>query len=227
MQIYTNFESNSQPFGQAQCRLPGCFRCKFTQILKAIHNLQKSQTTCVRLFSMQIYTNFESNSQLSLQSVQDWLGCFRCKFTQILKAIHNELRLLSQNKKVVFDANLHKFWKQFTTHCKDTTKFSLLFSMQIYTNFESNSQLFACNSDGFLSCFRCKFTQILKAIHNKNYYHLMDLQVVFDANLHKFWKQFTTSWSICGRGKMLFPMQIYTNFESNSQHFLFWYWEII
>mgnify|MGYP006916027806 CR=1 FL=1 len=41
------------------------------------------------LFPMQIYTNFESNSQQNHLTLAIFQRCFRCKFTQILKAIHN------------------------------------------------------------------------------------------------------------------------------------------
>ena len=63
---------------------------------------------------MQIYTNFESNSQ-PIQSMDGF-------------------------ERVVSDANIHKFWKQFTTIPTNYYKFVMLFLMQIYTNFESNSQ---------------------------------------------------------------------------------------
>ena len=58
---------------------------------------------------MQIYTNFESNSQLIVTLILIDIGCFRCKFTQILKAIHNLSMMNLSLKIVVFDANLHKF----------------------------------------------------------------------------------------------------------------------
>ena len=58
--------------------------------------------------------------------------------------------------------------------------------MQIYTNFESNSQLLIPRSLPTTCCFRCKFTQILKAIHNRSGSHELAKLVVFDANLHKF-----------------------------------------
>ena len=89
MQIYTNFESNSQLKHYTQGKGVGCFRCKFTQILKAIHNPLCEMCMKYGLFPMQIYTNFESNSQPYCN-----------------KDLHNV---------VVSDANLHKFWKQFTT----------------------------------------------------------------------------------------------------------------
>ena len=89
---------------------------------------------------MQIYTNFESNSQPHLS--------------------------FSIASAIVSDANLHKFWKQFTTGTVTFKPGTQLFPMQIYTNFESNSQ--------HLEFWRG------------------DNIIVSDANLHKFWKQFTT-----------------------------------
>ena len=119
---------------------------------------------------MQIYTNFESNSQQLVQLKQILSGCFRCKFTQILKAIHNKKILYKQFHDVVSDANLHKFWKQFTTS-PDSCRYGWrLFPMQIYTNFESNSQ------------------PGMPAVNPP--------KVVSDANLHKFWKQFTTLFAL-------------------------------
>ena len=58
---------------------------------------------------MQIYTNFESNSQHHFISTIFFFRCFRCKFTQILKAIHNKLLLKVKLTKVVFDENLNKY----------------------------------------------------------------------------------------------------------------------
>ena len=138
-----------------------------------LHKFWKQFTTlsvrwwgCRRLFPMQIYTNFESNSQLNNRHIVLPLCCFRCKFTQILKAIHNIWAFVRLWSKVVSDANLHKFWKQFTTENYRRIMLSELFPMQIYTNFESNSQPLTGNKRWLTSCFRCKFTQILKAIHN-------------------------------------------------------------
>ena len=243
MQIYTNFESNSQQNRRCCVHVPDCFRCKFTQILKAIHNYKLSNPTrkCIvsdanlhkfwkqfttraelwrlrpGLFPMQIYTNFESNSQQFLALSLFWLHCFRCKFTQILKAIHNFLYVLSHCVFIVSDANLHKFWKQFTTFGECKLNCVRLFPMQIYTNFESNSQQSHPSSSRASYCFRCKFTQILKAIHNLSWTSRWCARIVSDANLHKFWKQFTTCLSRWNQSPELFPMQIYTNFESNSQ----------
>jgi len=160
MQIYTNFESNSQPNTLSFCTMTCCFRCKYTQILKAIHNKQLVPIILVMLFPMQIYTNFESNSQLYCYVNFQYLCCFRCKYTQILKAIHN-----------------------FTVTSISNT---LLFPMQIYTNFESNSQHISFIIYYFFCCFRCKYTQILKAIHNLTVTSISNTFVVSDANIHKF-----------------------------------------
>ena len=171
----------------------------------------------VGLFPMQIYTNFESNSQQRIYNPFFEHYCFRCKFTQILKAIHNTVGNMNSPIWIVSDANLHKFWKQFTTESPLLRACPWLFPMQIYTNFESNSQLQTIESDKKMHCFRCKFTQILKAIHNASWVMTTTTRIVSDANLHKFWKQFTTIFSFEPFLTSLFPMQIYTNFESNSQ----------
>ena len=137
------------------------------------------------------FFNSENNYNLLWFNNLHRMCCFRCKFTQILKAIHNHGDRLTIMTLVVFDANLHKFWKQFTTILRVICRQGLLFSMQIYTNFESNSQPGLKAEKNVVGCFRCKFTQILKAIHN------------WSCNFLWF--------------PLLFSMQIYTNFESNSQ----------
>ncbi len=86
-----------------------CFRCKFTQILKAIHNVACAMNSSLVLFPMQIYTNFESNSQRACYGNDIQADCFRCKFTQILKAIHNIMDENGNYYGIVSDANLHKF----------------------------------------------------------------------------------------------------------------------
>ena len=274
MQIYTNFESNSQLASRWNVPQTHCFRCKFTQILKAIHNpdyhierhepivsdanlhkFWKQFTTgmrfrsvCSRLFPMQIYTNFESNSQLLTHNRHCPSHCFRCKFTQILKAIHNNGWICNCVSRIVSDANLHKFWKQFTTvvlpvsvreycfRCKFTQILKAIHNRmpsnmtalaivsdanlhKFWKQFTTYLRIFSCAS----YCFRCKFTQILKAIHNCPAHIAIVVFIVSDANLHKFWKQFTTQAGSPSGVKRLFPMQIYTNFESNSQPFAIFY----
>ena len=166
MQIYTNFESNSQLQKSKLFFDYYCFRCKFTQILKAIHNARRTVHRGTQIVSDANLHKFWKQFTTGLHLYRRRRDCFRCKFTQILKAIHNRVHVFEKPRTIVSDANLHKFWKQFTT-----LRFRSLQSPD---------------------CFRCKFTQILKAIHNIGANaHLLNT-IVSDANLHKFWKQFTT-----------------------------------
>ena len=166
MQIYTNFESNSQLKWSLRLNLLCCFRCKFTQILKAIHNRQDIQSSEHRVVSDANLHKFWKQFTTANFVHKFFFGCFRCKFTQILKAIHNAQFCWLCGQIVVSDANLHKFWKQFTTLFARLDSYIKLFPMQIYTNFESNSQHLLIILSVYVRCFRCKFTQILKAIHN-------------------------------------------------------------
>ena len=192
MQIYTNFESNSQHSLEAVIHLLIVSDANLHKFWKQFTTFKIVFHFSLQLFPMQIYTNFESNSQQRPPESNSVAYCFRCKFTQILKAIHNPSTPPEPSSKIVSDANLHKFWKQFTTSARGTWTRGTLFPMQIYTNFESNSQLARHLSRKYENCFRCKFTQILKAIHNTNSDSHSDVPIVSDANLHKFWKQFTT-----------------------------------
>ena len=96
----------------------------------------------------------------------------------------------------------------------------MLFQLQIYTNFESNSQHIPTSMIAFCSCFSCKYIQISKAIHNYLRFRLCFSSVVSAANIYKFRKQFTTDISAIYYILQLFQLQIYTNFESNSQRIL-------
>ena len=117
------------------------------------------------LFSMQRYNFFESDSQPSISLPYTGGGCLACKDTIFLKAIHN--------------VN----W----TGCPN----SVLFSMQRYNFFESDSQLWGLFVGFLLRCLACKDTIFLKAIHNAK-----------DDE---------------PEGKLLFSMQRYNFFESDSQ----------
>ena len=140
LQIYTNFESNSQPIVnqfEIECVVSAANIYKFR---KQFTTKQCAEVFVGRLFQLQIYTNFESNSQPVFESN------FTCS--------------------VVSAANIYKFRKQFTTS-RDTMKaIYKLFQLQIYTNFESNSQLVRLLCDVCRGCFSCKYIQISKAIHN-------------------------------------------------------------
>ena len=68
------------------------------------------------------------------------LSCFDCKSTKNLRAIHN------------------------VPCCRCVNL--LLFRLQKYKKFESNSQLPDMDVKSMLSCFDCKSTKNLRAIHN-------------------------------------------------------------
>ena len=63
LQIYTLFESNSQPVISILGSVGNCFSCKYTHYSKAIHNQMWQPVPPMWLFQLQIYTLFESNSQ--------------------------------------------------------------------------------------------------------------------------------------------------------------------
>ena len=142
LQIYTNFESNSQQAPLLEKWCVGCFSCKYIQISKAIHNRSCISLSCCRLFQLQIYTNFESNSQHLSLYLRLQPSCFSCKYIQISKAIHNTTSNARTYPLVVSAANIYKFRKQFTTDDDIVTDSS--------------------------RCFSCKYIQISKAIHNQD-----------------------------------------------------------
>ena len=193
-----------------------CFDCKSTKNLRAIHNLQRKTTNKRRLFRLQKYKKFESNSQRASTYCQGLSSCFDCKSTKNLRAIHNCVSL--------------------------TRSIMMLFRLQKYKKFESNSQLLplslleSCvvstakvqkiweqfttqNIRAIVAacCFDCKSTKNLRAIHNFHCfiflsYSLFRLQkykkfesnsqqgsirwwrwlVVSTAKVQKIWEQFTT-----------------------------------
>ena len=89
LQKYKKFESNSQQGGRVCLSGFSCFDCKSTKNLRAIHNLPIANNYIRRLFRLQKYKKFESNSQQLLLFVSLLLGCFDCKSTKNLRAIHN------------------------------------------------------------------------------------------------------------------------------------------
>ena len=117
------------------------------------------------LFRLQKYKKFESNSQLIVKSISS-----HC---------------------VVSTAKVQKIWEQFTTHHLLVNLITLLFRLQKYKKFESNSQLFQASTCSVFRCFDCKSTKNLRAIHNLK-------------------KQPKTL-------EELFRLQKYKKFESNSQ----------
>ena len=114
LQKYKKFESNSQLKPQCHVLRTSCFGCKSTKNLRAIHNTQTIGRSFRRLFRLQKYKKFESNSQHSLKLRERKISCFGCKSTKNLRAIHNT-------------------WNNLMCVCA-------LFRLQKYKKFESNSQ---------------------------------------------------------------------------------------
>ena len=71
-----------------------CFDCKSTKNLRAIHNLDEAQAISNMLFRLQKYKKFESNSQPEKMTIELDKGCFDCKSTKNLRAIHNSKPLV-------------------------------------------------------------------------------------------------------------------------------------
>ena len=143
------------------------------------------------LFRLQKYKKFESNSQPSPRNNTRHDRCFDCKSTKNLRAIHNLWHVLLAYNYVVSTAKVQKIWEQFTT-----TPFG--------------ARVMKC-------CFDCKSTKNLRAIHNYvgNFSNLTD--VVSTAKVQKIWEQFTTRKDTMKQFGLLFRLQKYKKFESNSQ----------
>ena len=144
-----------------------CFDCKSTKNLRAIHNNQASHqlskivvstakvqkiweqfTTIVilmlampKLFRLQKYKKFESNSQHCTSRGLTHACCFDCKSTKNLRAIHNKRTQDKISYWVVSTAKVQKIWEQFTTSPTWMWSLCSLFRLQKYKKFESNSQL--------------------------------------------------------------------------------------
>ena len=169
-------------------------------------------------------------------------SCFDCKSTKNLRAIHNNSTISVPRRAVVSTAKVQKIWEQFTTNyvsncfkrrcfdCKSTKNLRAihnnraqfidsneLFRLQKYKKFESNSQPNRVTPSVFSSCFDCKSTKNLRAIHNESNINPTGGQVVSTAKVQKIWEQFTT-WTRRNVSSIaLFRLQKYKKFESNSQ----------
>ena len=168
-----------------------CFDCKSTKNLRAIHNTTTPIISYCKLFRLQKYKKFESNSQHHHYNPCESECCFDCKSTKNLRAIHNSFSCLWPWLLVVSTAKVQKIWEQFTTVRKHLYYMSMLFRLQKYKKFESNSQhyIMATKLDYVVStakvqkiweqfttieqpiqqpigCFDCKSTKNLRAIHN-------------------------------------------------------------
>ena len=218
LQKYKKFESNSQRAMLPLCQPHCCFDCKSTKNLRAIHNkyyegvggfyvvstakvqkIWEQFTTLTRLlsklmtlFRLQKYKKFESNSQPCGGKWNLMIGCFDCKSTKNLRAIHNTTNRRKNYVDVVSTAKVQKIWEQFTTSRIWTWKACSLFRLQKYKKFESNSQLMPPLWRMPRCCFDCKSTKNLRAIHNSLYVYSMQKRVVSTAKVQKIWEQFTT-----------------------------------
>ena len=193
LQKYKKFESNSQHLTAEQIKQARCFDCKSTKNLRAIHNCSSTWYCKARLFRLQKYKKFESNSQRSRCRNCQLESCFDCKSTKNLRAIHNPCCRCVNLTAVVSTAKVQKIWEQFTTMEKYTFVATMLFRLQKYKKFESNSQLTTFSFLPFMvvstakvqkiweqfttgtqwlnfqrSCFDCKSTKNLRAIHNSS-----------------------------------------------------------
>ena len=149
----------------------------------------------IQLFRLQKYKKFESNSQHKLAICLTYGGCFDCKSTKNLRAIHNCDTERSPFKRVVSTAKVQKIWEQFTTLQQHSLLLLRLFRLQKYKKFESNSQL--------------------------RPYSVCVYSVVSTAKVQKIWEQFTTMSYRTDSEAELFRLQKYKKFESNSQHSLY------
>ena len=120
-------------------------------------------------------------------------SCFDCKSTKNLRAIHN----IDYYHPAQF----------------------MLFRLQKYKKFESNSQQNLTSILLVVSCFDCKSTKNLRAIHNPCCAALFHSVVVSTAKVQKIWEQFTTTPQHGSNRTPLFRLQKYKKFESNSQRF--------
>ena len=93
----------------------------------------------------------------------------------------------------------------------------MLVRLQKYKKFESNSQLPDMDVKSMLSCFDCKSTKNLRAIHNSHRHLTTSAFVVSTAKVQKIWEQFTTENYDYQYKRELFRLQKYKKFESNSQ----------
>ena len=166
LQKYKKFESNSQQCSEAELKFCVVSTAKVQKIWEQFTTETNTYVFTTKLFRLQKYKKFESNSQLCRRRRQQIFRCFDCKSTKNLRAIHNTLSLL-------------QYWYT-------------LFRLQKYKKFESNSQ----RNDIVLrieeSCFDCKSTKNLRAIHNCFAQKVLENLVVSTAKVQKIWEQFTT-----------------------------------
>ena len=166
LQKYKKFESNSQRVVVAIHYFVVVSTAKVQKIWEQFTTLILGSLIAAGLFRLQKYKKFESNSQQNLVYRIPDRGCFDCKSTKNLRAIHNSLDFQQAAGNVVSTAKVQKIWEQFTTNIASALA-------------------------GFC-CFDCKSTKNLRAIHNLYCWKSSVLTVVSTAKVQKIWEQFTT-----------------------------------
>ena len=193
LQKYKKFESNSQQRLINVNYCAGCFDCKSTKNLRAIHNYRVANTSSIVVVStakvQKIWEQFTTSPSLRWCK---W-SCFDCKSTKNLRAIHNHTSSNMTAWHVVSTAKVQKIWEQFTTLRYTSLIIIMLFRLQKYKKFESNSQRTSWPDNTHDSCFDCKSTKNLRAIHNLSPSAAAQAAVVSTAKVQKIWEQFTTN----------------------------------
>ena len=136
---------------------------------------------------------FESNSQRKCYICLWYLSCCWYQRYSFLKAIHNDVALLTSSLSVVVDTKDTRFWKQFTTLDHLNCSVSTLLLIPKILVFESNSQLLVRREQFQVCCCWYQRYSFLKAIHNQLNCNISVGFVVVDTKDTRFWKQFTTS----------------------------------
>ena len=140
LQKYKKFESNSQPYCMYKFLEGVVSTAKVQKIWEQFTT--KSSIKVIGLFVVstakvqKIWEQFTT----SIQGGSRCRGCFDCKSTKNLRAIHNLGRSVAHRVLVVSTAKVQKIWEQFTTRCTTNTASFWLFRLQKYKKFESNSQ---------------------------------------------------------------------------------------
>ena len=210
------YESNSQLF---------CFWCVFGCVVPDVKdtNLWEQFTTCLRerellqaLFLMSKIRTYESNSQPCWVLDEAEECCSWCQRYELMRAIHNILKLMPSAHCVVPDVKDTNLWEQFTTPgaCVRTRK--SLFLMSKIRTYESNSQPIIVNKQSILSCSWCQRYELMRAIHNGSSNGSTWTQVVPDVKDTNLWEQFTTPQSNGRERRELFLMSKIRTYESNS-----------
>ena len=143
------------------------------------------------LFRISKISTFESNSQREPLRKEAVRGCSEYQRYQLLRAIHNAVKSVSDTPVVVPNIKDINFWEQFTTA-------SLVLKIPS-------------------GCSEYQRYQLLRAIHNEQGFGERKPIVVPNIKDINFWEQFTTRWDEHKKQRALFRISKISTFESNSQ----------